>query len=154
MAKFTIKKQFLLFFIGFVLYMLIEILFRGYTYYTMGFAGGLAFILIGLINEILSWDLFVEIQMIISSIIVTLIELISGTILLDVFGMRMWDYSDQLFNYRGFICPLFSIAWLFLGLAAILLDDYIRYVKFNEEKPRYTSFILRTIKNIKNKLMG
>lgn len=149
MRNFAIKKQLILFFIGFVLYMLIEIAFRGYTYYTMGFAGGLAFILIGLINEIFPWDLFIEIQMVISSIIVTLIELVSGTILLDTFNIRMWDYSDQLFNYRGFICPLFSILWMFLGLAAILLDDYIRYVKFNEEKPRYRSGIYCLIK--KNK---
>lgn len=142
-----------LFIIGFFVYMFIEIAFRGYTYLTMGLAGGIAFILIGLINEILPWSVYIEIQMCISSLIITAIELIFGSILFNFFNMRMWDYSDQPLNYHGYICLLFSIIWLFVGLVAIVLDDTIRYQEFNEEKPRYRSIIMNFIHKFNKKLM-
>ena len=146
--KFTLYKYCILTSTGFIGYMIIELLFRGYTYYTMGLAGSLAFILIGLINELIPWELYIEIQMVIASLIVTLIELIFGSILLNVFNMRMWDYSDQFLNYKGYICALFSFLWLFVGLFAIVLDDYIRYWRFNEERPHYKSFFVNIYKKI------
>ena len=39
---------------------------------------------------------------------------------------RLWDYSDQRFNYRGHICLKFSICWLLLAFAFeyLLLPPY------------------------------
>ena len=37
------------------------------------------------------------------SVIMTLIELIGGMFLLKFFNLRLWDYSDEKFNYKGFI---------------------------------------------------
>lgn len=147
MNKKLISKYLLLFSFGSILYMIIEILFRGYTYYTMGITGGVAFILIGMINEKLSSrNMYIELQMLIGSIIVTFIELVLGYLLLHVFNIRMWDYSDQLFNYKGYICPLFSFIWLFISLFAILADDIIRYIGFDEDFPEYRSFFSKLSK--------
>ena len=41
----------------------------------------------------------------------TLIELIGGIILHATFGIRLWDYSNMPFNFRGYICAKFSLMW-------------------------------------------
>lgn len=52
---------------------------------------------------------------VIIAISVTLIELIAGIFLLKFFNMRLWDYSDEPFNYKGYICLKFTIFWMLLG---------------------------------------
>ena len=45
------------------------------------------------------------------SLIMTLIELIGGFILLKFFDMRLWDYTELKFNFKGIICLEFSLIW-------------------------------------------
>ncbi len=47
----------------------------------------------------------------------TVIELITGFILLKYKNTRLWDYSKQKFNYRGIVCLLFSFFWLIISLS-------------------------------------
>jgi uncharacterized protein len=44
--------------------------------------------------------------------ITTGLELISGFIAQYFFHVRLWDYSDQRFHYKGYICLKFSIYWI------------------------------------------
>lgn len=46
----------------------------------------------------------------------TLLELIAGVIFLKYYHIKLWDYSDQWLNYKGLICPLFSLFWGILGV--------------------------------------
>lgn len=46
----------------------------------------------------------------------TTIELVGGAVLDRVFHMRWWDYSQEPFNYRGYICLRFSVIW---GVAVV-----------------------------------
>lgn len=133
----SILKYLILFSIGAILYVFIEILFRGYSHWTMGILGGLSFISIGLINEILDWNTPLFIQCIIGGCVITLYEFIAGLILNIWLDMGIWDYSQMPFNILGQICLPFSIAWCGLSLIGIILDDYLRYWFFNEEKPHY-----------------
>lgn len=48
-------------------------------------------------------------------ILMTLIELIGGLIFVEKMNIRLWDYSDRKFNYKGLICLEFSLIWTFLG---------------------------------------
>ncbi len=43
-------------------------------------------------------------------------ELITGVIYLKMTGKRLWDYSGQVWNYRGLICPEFSVYWAVISL--------------------------------------
>ena len=52
---------------------------------------------------------------IIMALLMTLIELIAGELLLKFYNTRLWDYSDEKFNYKGFICLKFSIFWMLLS---------------------------------------
>ena len=135
-----VSKYLFLFCIGGLLYMSIEILYRGYTHCSMGILGGISFVSIGLINEILSWDTPLAIQALIGSIMITLYEFITGVILNIWLGLGIWDYSNLPFNILGQICLPFSIIWYFLSIVGICLDDFLRWKFFGEEKPRYKIF--------------
>lgn len=137
--KFFLKHT-ILFIIGGIIYILIELGFRGHTAFSMFLLGGLCLILIGLINEVIPWSMGIVWQGIIGSGIVTSLELIFGLILNVYLKLNIWDYSNLPFNFMGQICLYFSIAWIFLSLIAIVLDDYLRYWFFNEEKPHYSWF--------------
>ena len=137
--KITIKYLFLGV-IGSIIYMNLEILWRGYTHWTMGVLGGICFICLGLINEILSWETPLVLQMLIGSIIITILEFITGCIVNLWLGWNIWDYSELPYNLLGQICLPFSILWYFISAIGIVIDDYIRYIYFDEERPRYKLF--------------
>ena len=132
-----VLKYLLLLDTGGLIYYALEILFRGNSHPTMIFVGGTCFILCGLLNNIFSWEMPIWLQMFWSAVIITLVELASGYILNLILGLNIWDYSDMPFNFAGQICLPFSILWFFLSVVAIVLDDYLRYWFFGEEKPRY-----------------
>lgn len=137
----NISKELVLLVIGGLVYVFMELLFRGYSHISMFFVGGTAFVLIGEINEIpylKDYPLFF--QMLAGSLIITILELCSGYILNIKLGLDIWNYSSLPFNYKGQICLYFSILWFFVSLIAILLDDYIRYRFFNQQKAEYKLF--------------
>jgi len=103
-------------------------------------AGGICFILIGLLNEIFPYKVSIISQMFISALIVTAVEFISGYIVNIILGLNVWDYSDLPYNFLGQICLLFSNIWFLLSLPAIILDDYLKYYLLGEEKPSYKVF--------------
>lgn len=130
-------KYLFLFLVGGAIYCVIELLFRGYTHPSMYILGGLCFIVCGLFNEIFEWDTPLLIQMLLSSIAITDLEFITGIIVNLILHLNVWDYSNLPFNLLGQICLPFCIIWFFLSLIGIVLDDYLRYYFFNEEKPKY-----------------
>lgn len=133
----TLLKLFTLFLIGGAIYVGIELLWRGYSHYSMFILGGLAFVLIGEINEHFSWEMPIWLQCLIGTVIILALEFVFGCILNIWLKLNIWDYSHLSFNILGQICLPFAFAWYFLSALAIVLDDYLRYWLFNEEKPHY-----------------
>ena len=133
-------KIFILFLIGGFIYVAIELGFRGHSHWTMFLLGGLCFILIGGLNNYISWEMSIIKQGIIGALIITSLEFIFGLVLNLYLNLGIWDYSNMPFNILGQICLPFSIAWFFLSLVAIFIDDWLRYVLFKEEKPHYHLF--------------
>lgn len=133
----TIIEYLILFLVGGMSYYIIEIIWRGYSHYTMMILGGICFVLIGLINEGYDYEMPLKKQMFISAIIVTILEFVFGIVLNKILGLNIWDYSDMPLNLMGQICLPFTILWFFLSLLAIIVDDYIRYFIFGEEEPHY-----------------
>lgn len=121
---------------GGMLYVCIELLFRGRSDISMMFCGGLSFVFIGLINNIIPWEMPLWIQSIIGGfLVVTPLEYIFGLLFNQDF--TVWDYRMQPFNINGQVCLLFSLLWCVISIAAIILDDYLRYWLFDEDKPYY-----------------
>lgn len=130
-------KYVFLFITGGLLYNLVELAFRGWSHWTMFILGGVCFICLGLINEIISWKTPLWKQMAIGACIITVLEFITGCIVNLWLGWGVWDYSQMPGNLLGQICPQFFILWLLVSLAGIILDDCLRYWLFGEERPHY-----------------
>ena len=117
-----------LFFIGGKLYTLIEILWRGFTHWTMFILGGGCFVIMGLLNEYrFSWKDSLLKQSVISAVIITIFEFITGCIVNLWLGWAVWDYSNLPFNLLGQICLYYFLLWIPLSAVGIVLDDWIRY---------------------------
>lgn len=54
-----------------------------------------------------------------SALITTIIEWVVGSLLFYFFKTRWWDYSQQKFNLKGYICLKFSIYWGIIGTFVI-----------------------------------
>jgi Predicted membrane protein len=130
-------KYLFLFLAGGFSYMIIEMLWRGRTDWTMGILGGIGFICVGLLNEFYSWEMPLLKQMLISSIMITSLELVAGVILNVWLKLDIWDYSTLPFNLAGQISLLYTVLWFFLSGLVIITDDCLRYLFFGEEKPKY-----------------
>lgn len=133
-------KYTFLFLTGGFAYGAIEILTRGYSHISMLIAGGICFVLIGLLNEVYSWDMSLLSQMVISAGIITTVEFTVGIIVNVWLKLGVWDYSSKPYNLLGQVCLLYTNLWFLLSLFAILLDDYLRYFLMKEEKPKYKLF--------------
>lgn len=58
----------------------------------------------------------------------TAVELVGGWILEKVFHTRWWDYTDQPFNLKGYVCLGFSLMW---GLAVTFVVKLVHPFIFN-----------------------
>ena len=45
------------------------------------------------------------------TVVLTVIEYITGIVFVKFFHVKLWDYSSCRGNIQGVICPLFSLAW-------------------------------------------
>lgn len=136
-----LTKHLTLFVIGGLAYGLLEMIWRGYTHWTMLLLGGALFLLIGGLNEVaMTWETPLLLQGVYGAAIATAAELLAGVVLNIYLGLGIWDYSNIPFNLLGQICLPFSLLWVALSVIAIVLDDYLRYWLFGEEKPHYRLF--------------
>lgn len=86
--------------------------------------GTAALVLMGSISVIHECNIFVKILC--YFLITTGLELTSGFNAQHFFNVRLWDYSDQRFQFKGHICLRFSIYWIILAFAFeyLLLPSY------------------------------
>lgn len=137
MVVLILRKHLTLAVTGGLLYVLLELLWRGRSHWTMFALGGLCFVALGLINEVLTWDMPLWQQMLLGACIVTALEFLTGCVVNLWLGWDVWDYSNLPGNILGQISPQFFALWLPVSLVGIVLDDWLRYSWFDEERPHY-----------------
>jgi uncharacterized protein len=67
------------------------------------------------------------IQMMVFGTLPTVIEFITGVLSERLFGLKLWDYSENRFNFMGRICLSFSTAWAILTLVLITIVHPVVY---------------------------
>ena len=108
-------------------YSLIEIVWRGYTHWSMALTGGICFLFLyiierGYITEPL-WKKCAA-----GSLFITVCELVVGFVVNILLGWAVWDYSDLTFNIAGQICPLYTVLWFFLCFPVSLVCTGLRHL--------------------------
>ena len=106
-------------------YGIIEILFRGYTHWSMIIAGGLCFLVFYILNSILKTN-SILVRCLIAMLIITTIELIVGLIVNVVLKWNVWDYSNMFLNFMGQICVVYSGIWFSMGVPMTYLSNFIK----------------------------
>ena len=128
---------------GFI-YCMIEILFRGWSHWSMFvLAGFLGVFCIDSINNVLSFDCDYIVQILISTILCTIGEGISGIILNVWLQLNVWNYSKMTFGtfFFGQCNVLFCFAWmLIISIIIFYCDAYNYYILKIEPCPYYIIF--------------
>ena len=125
--------------IGGTVYYLIEFFWRGQSHWTMFLLGGVLFVLIGLMNEVLPFRFPLVLLGGAGAALVTLAELLVGMVVNRYLGWGVWDYSDLPFQFQGQICLYYSLLWVPLSMAAVVLDDELRFL-LGEKRRKHPMF--------------
>lgn len=106
------------------MYGLIEVIFRGYTHWTMLLTGGFVFSVLYFLNLSLKTRSII-LRGLIGCAIITLTEFVVGVIVNIIFSMNVWDYSQRPGNVLGQICPKFSACWFILSIVSVYLAVFL-----------------------------
>ena len=129
-----LARALFLFTTGGTLYFAIEILWRGYSHFSMFLCGGLCFAGIYLINCI-CYRIPCVIRWLFGAVFITVIEFWCGVAVNLILGWEVWDYADLPFNLLGQVCLPFTFFWFFLCIPADLLCVIFRRL-FRVELPQ------------------
>ena len=101
---------------------MLEYLWRGWSHWSMALAGGVCFGLLGRISDKLHGK-SLPVRCVAGSAAITGVEFIFGCVFNLALGMRVWDYSGELFNIAGQVCARYSMLWFFLSAPLMGLAD-------------------------------
>ena len=115
-----IWKLTFLFYLGGMCYAGLELLWRGFTHWSMFVLGGLCFVLVGNLKRLYPKR---KLMLLLTeaALLITLLELVCG--LLVNRSYRVWDYRRMPLNFLGQICLPFTLLWIPLSLLAMELYD-------------------------------
>lgn len=142
-------RNFMIFCVGFTIYQCLEGLWKyfgtatGAESFCMGILGGLSLLLVGGLNKVFKWETPIWLQALIGGFGILFMEFVTGLLLNKwlcplLNKPLIWDYSKLPGNILGQVCPQFFLIWILLAVVCILLDDYLRWKMYDEEKPHYT----------------
>lgn len=115
-------KKPVLFVLGGLSYVGLELLWRGRSHGSMFLAGGGCFLLLGKLNNTTPRLPLIP-RAIVGAGIITMVELMMG--MLTNRHYEVWDYRNVPMNLYGQICLPFSLLWIPVSLGAMLLYDKI-----------------------------
>ena len=126
-------EAFFLLLTGGVLYVWIEILWRGHSHPSMAVCGAVCFFLLYRMNQRLR-HCHLLLRALLGAAIITGAELLTGCIVNLLLGLSVWDYSSLPFNLLGQICLPYSLLWLLLCIPVLPLCSVIeRFVFLGNE---------------------
>ncbi len=131
------SKYIFLWTLGGCIYYTFELMFRGFSHWTMFVLGGICFLFIYIQGKCVSWADSLFIQILRCTIFVTSMEFITGIIVNEWLEWNVWSYEGLPFQLFGQVCLPFCIIFSGLCAAAIFLSSYIAYLFYGEEKPHY-----------------
>lgn len=113
----------LVFTAGGLLYGLAELVWRGWTHWSMLLCGGLCLSFMYCISD---FDIPFWLKLILSTAIITWVEFAAGCLVNLRLGWQIWDYSAMPGNIMGQICPQFCLLWLLLSAPGLYICSLLR----------------------------
>lgn len=125
LCDFSRSTRGIIFSIGAIGYWIIEILWRGYSHWTMMLAGGICFsIYYKVCKDGERMPFFVKCML--GAFLITAVELMFGTVVNVLLSWNIWDYTHMPFHFFGQICLPFFLLWFLLCIPLTFLCNGIR----------------------------
>lgn len=119
-------------YLGGMIYVGLELLWRRWSHGSMFLVGGICFLLIGLIPRLLP-GVPELMQAVLGACAVTATELISGLIINDALKLHVWDYSAMPYNFLGQVCMSYFFLWIIVSWMALELHRLLRWKLFGDK---------------------
>lgn len=127
--KSKIREYLFVWSLGAFLYSLIEILWRGYTHWSMSICGGTCFSFLYKIQEKMKKCNFL-LRALAGGMLITILEFFCGCLVNLKLKWKIWDYTKQKYNIKGQICLLYCFLWVLLCIPAMKLCSVVKNKMF------------------------
>ena len=134
MLRKKVSEYLFLLALGGTLYYTIELLYRGFSHWSMFLLGGICFSFFWWQGSCMHWREPIWKQVLRASIFVTSCEFLTGMIVNKWLQLAVWDYSNMPYNVFGQICLSFAVLFSGLCFLGILLSGVVMQLLFREEK--------------------
>ena len=131
------SEYMLLWTLGGTVYYGIEMVFRGYSHWSMFILGGFCLLFLALQGIWTDWKEPLWWQVMNGTFFITAGEFITGLLVNKILHWNVWDYSDQPLQFWGQICVPFTILFSGLCVIGILLTGYLMHWLYGEKKPDF-----------------
>ena len=115
----------LVFGLGALIYSLLEVLWRGYSHWTMALTGGFCLAVIYLLCRRMRGRALWQ-KCLVGSGIITATEFFVGCLVNGLLGWDVWDYSGLPGNLLGQVCFLYTGLWFILSGPAFWLCGLVQ----------------------------
>lgn len=111
----------------------LEVIFRGFSHYSMFLCGGISFYLISRLNRRYSSSLHLITRMILCTFLILFMELLFGLVFNLFLHRQVWDYSSHYYHWKGQICLTYAIVWFFISCPVLYLESFFRRWLFSSD---------------------
>lgn len=109
-------------------YVFLELLWRGYSHWSMFLTGGLCVVLVCEMDRKLRGDTHLLARCIYGAAMITAVEFVVGCIVNLWFHWDVWDYSSVPLNLMGQVCLPFAMAWMVLSVPVMGIGYAVRRI--------------------------
>ncbi len=106
----------ILFLFGGICYSFLEVLWRGFTHWSMFVLGGLCYLLVAQLAVRCCGRLPLWFCCFASCTLITVLEFVTGCLVNLKLGWDVWNYADQPLNLMGQVCLGFTSLWFLLTI--------------------------------------
>ncbi len=124
--------------LGGTIYYTFEVLFRGFSHWSMFTLGGMCLVFFGQQGLWVGWEDPLWVQVVRCVLFVAAGEFITGIIVNKWLQWNVWDYSDQPFQLLGQICAPLSIIFSGLCVFGIFLAAYLALLAVRRGKTTFS----------------
>lgn len=132
-----ISEYLLLGVLGGTFYYTFEMVFRGFSHWSMFLLGGVCLVFFAQQGLWVKWEDPMWRQVVRCTLFVIAGEFITGIIVNKWMGWGVWDYSDQPFQLLGQICLPFAVLFSGLCVVGIFVSSYLLHWVYGEVKPHF-----------------
>ena len=130
-----ICEYLLLWLVGGCLYFSFEVVFRGFSHWSMFVLGGICMCFCAWQGSVREWRDPLWVQLLRCMVFITSCEFITGIIVNKWLRLEVWDYTDMPFQILGQVCLPFTIIFAGLCAVGIVLSGYLAHWLYGEPRP-------------------